>query len=430
MDTEKLFNSEKEDKLISSFNKILKQFIKELHKVFPEYNIIKLKEYKNIEDKDDRFLLYFMTYIEKDIEKIANEDISLFDHEDTYFLRDIEFSRIWNSGISDNNKKAIWKFLQTLYLIGKPFINNKSDINSLISEYNETIQQGDSKDKESLKKIKKQLDVILKLVENLNTEKEERKKENKAKMEGKLPEFIENSKIGQLAQELSSELDLEELGFGNLDDNVQDPQNLFNNILGKNPQKLMSLIQNVGGKIQNKLSDGGINESDLVGEAQEMMSNLNMNNMFGEMFKDGKMNDIFKNMGNMFGNNPQMQEMFDNIDPQEFTNFANQFGQNMAQGNANTNMRVDQNKVKNLEAKARLKKKLAQRQKDNQSEVKSISNSINDDSFTANSTNSLGTTNNENNNTEKKNKKKKKNKPPPEVIESIKQQNSSIEEND
>ena len=40
--------------------------------------------------------------------------------------------------------------------------------------------------------------------------------------------------------------------------------------------------------------------------------------------------------------------VFDNIDPQEFTNFANQFGQNMAQGNANTSMRVDQNKVKNL----------------------------------------------------------------------------------
>ena len=70
MDTEKLFNSEKEDKLILSFNKILKQFLNELHKVFPEYNIIKLKEYKNLDDKDDRFLLYYMTYIEKDIEKI------------------------------------------------------------------------------------------------------------------------------------------------------------------------------------------------------------------------------------------------------------------------------------------------------------------------------------------------------------------------
>lgn len=424
MDTEKLFNSEKEDKLILSFNKILKQFLKELHKVFPEYNIIKLKEYKNLDDNDDRFLLYFMNFIEKDIEKIINEDISLFEHEDTYFLRDIEFSRIWNSGISDNNKKAIWKFLQTLYLIGKPFKHNMPDINSLISEFNSQIQDT-SKDKESLKKIKKQLDIISHLVKNLNEEKEQRKKENKAKMEGQLPEFIEKSKIGQLAQELSSELDLEELGFGNLDDNTQDPQNLFNNILGKNPQKLMGLIQNVGSKIQNKLSDGGFDESDLVGEAQEMMSSLNMNDMLGNMFKDGKMNDLFKNMGNMFGNNPEMQNMFNNIDPQDFSNFANQFGQNMAQGKANTDMRVDQNKVKNMEAKARLKKKLAQRRKQDQPEIKTIESSESEKSLSIDSSNQIQSGINENGNSEKKIRKKKKNKPPPEVMESLKQQNNS-----
>lgn len=429
MDTEKLFNSEKEDKLILSFNKILKQFLKELHKVFPEYNIIKLKEYKNLDDNDDRFLLYFMNFIEKDIEKIINEDISLFEHEDTYFLRDIEFSRIWNSGISDNNKKAIWKFLQTLYLIGKPFKHNMPDINSLISEFNSQIQDT-SKDKDSLKKIKKQLDIISHLVKNLNEEKEQRKKENKAKMEGQLPEFIEKSKIGQLAQELSSELDLEELGFGNLDDNTQDPQNLFNNILGKNPQKLMGLIQNVGSKIQNKLSDGGFDESDLVGEAQEMMSSLNMNDMLGNMFKDGKMNDLFKNMGNMFGNNPEMQNMFNNIDPQDFSNFANQFGQNMAQGKANTDMRVDQNKVKNMEAKARLKKKLAQRRKQDQPEIKTIESSESEKSLSIDSTNQIQSGMNENGNSEKKIRKKKKNKPPPEVMESLKQQNNSNQQND
>ena len=134
MDTEKLFNSEKEDKLIISFNKLLKQFVKELDKTYPEYNILKIKEYKNIDDKDEKYLLYYMNFIDKDIKKIANEDDSLFEQEDTYFLRDIEFSRIWNNNISDKTKQAIWKFLQTLYLVGKPFMNNKTDIHQLITK--------------------------------------------------------------------------------------------------------------------------------------------------------------------------------------------------------------------------------------------------------------------------------------------------------
>mgnify|MGYP001208853853 CR=1 FL=1 len=357
MDTEKLFNNEKEDKLILSFNKLLKQFVKELDKTYPEYNILKIKEYKNIDDKDEKYLLYYMNFIEKDIKKIANEDISLFEQEDTYFLRDIEFSRIWNNNISDKTKQAIWKFLQTLYLIGKPFMNNKTDIHQLITDYNDIISNDTEKDPKKLKSIKKELDTISKIVKNINQEKEHQKQQRKEQFKqdgtGQLPEFLENSKIGQLAQELSSELDLDELGFGNLDEGNADPQNIFNNVLGKNPQKLMGLIQNVGTKIQSKLSDGDINENDLVGEAQNMMSSLGGNGVFQEMFNNPNMKNIFQNMGNMFGNNPEMKQMFDNIDPQEFQNFAKNFGQNMGNGqmpgmpgNNNQNVRVDQNKVK------------------------------------------------------------------------------------
>ena len=61
---EELFNSEKEDKLISLFNKTLKQFLQEINKSFPECNFNKLKEYKEIEDDNDTFILY---YINKNI---------------------------------------------------------------------------------------------------------------------------------------------------------------------------------------------------------------------------------------------------------------------------------------------------------------------------------------------------------------------------
>lgn len=443
MDTEKLFNSEKEDKLIVSFNKLIKQLVKELDKTYPEYNILKIKEYKNIDDKDEKYLLYYMNFIEKDIKKIANEDVSLFEQEDTYFLRDIEFSRIWNNNISDNTKQAIWKFLQTLYLIGKPFMNNKTDIHQLITDYNDIISKDTEKDTKKLKLIKKELDIISKIVRNINQEKEHQKEQRKEQFKhgvtGQLPEFLENSKIGQLAQELSSELDLDELGFGNLDEKNSDPQNIFNNILGKNPQKLMGLIQNVGTKIQSKLSEGDINENDLVGEAQNMMSSLGGNGMFQEMFNNPNMKNIFQNMGNMFGNNTEMKQMFDNIDPEEFQNFAKNFGQNMGNGqmpgmpgNNNQNVRVDQNKVKKMETKTRLKKKLEERKKKESEQLNNNRSQpiILEQKITASPIEEIYDPTTEENTvdkiTDKKHKKKIAKKPTEQQIEEIKNNQQSI----
>ena len=42
----------------------------------------------------------------------------------------------------------------------------------------------------------------------------------------------QNSKIGKLAQELSSELNMEEFGFGDIEENGN-PQDIFKNVIGK-----------------------------------------------------------------------------------------------------------------------------------------------------------------------------------------------------
>ena len=43
---------------------------------------------------------------------------------------------------------------------------------------------------------------------------------------------------------------------------------------GDNPMKFMNLLQTVSKKIQSKVSDGGLDESKLVDEAQSLMSSL------------------------------------------------------------------------------------------------------------------------------------------------------------
>jgi hypothetical protein len=358
------FNNEKEDKLIKSFNKILKQFLKELDKSFPELNIKNIKEYKNIDENEDKFLLYFMNQIESNIGKISQKDPSLFEQEDTFFIRDINFGLIWKSNISNNNKEAIWKFLQTMYLIGKPFVSNKDDIQSVIEDFNDIIKDKTIEDKELLNNIQDQSQHILSIVESLHKEREKKKAEGKKEgmdFEGNLPDFIENSKIGKLAQELSSELNMEEFGFGNPEES-DNPQDLFKGILGQNPQKLMGLIQSVGSKIQNKLEDSEINQEDLLGEAQQMMSSLGGSDMMTNIFKDPKMKDMIQNMSKMFGAD---------IDPEEFQNVANQFAQggfgNMGKGQK---AKVDQNKVNQMSTRARLQKKLEARRESEQQQLK------------------------------------------------------------
>lgn len=402
-ESENYFNNEKEDKLIKSFNKILKQFLKELDKSFPELNIKNIKEYKNLDDKEDKYLLYFMNQIESNIGKISQQDETLFDQENTFFLRDINFGLIWKAGISENNKQAIWKFLQTMYLIGKPFISNKDDIQSVIENFNDVIQNKTIEDKEFLTNIQEQSQHILNIVENLHQERDRKKAEGKTEgmnFDGNLPDFIENSKIGKLAQELSSELNMEEFGFGNCEE-TDNPQDIFKNVLGQNPQKLMGLIQSVGSKIQGKLEDSDLNQEDLLGEAQQMMSSLGGNDMLANIFKDPKMKGMFENMSKMFGAD---------IDPEEFQNVANQFAQggfpNMGKGQKAT---VDQNKVKNMNTRARLQKKLEARKAAEQQQLETTAQlQLPDSSQEQILSESLE----EVVPTKKKNKKKKKKKPP------------------
>ena len=77
--------------------------------------------------------------------------------------------------------------------------------------------------------------------------------------------------IGNLAKELAEEINMDDLNL-NIDEDDGNVNDILGNLMsGNNPMKFMNLIQNVGQKIENKLSDGNINQGDLVKEATNMM---------------------------------------------------------------------------------------------------------------------------------------------------------------
>ena len=95
-----------------------------------------------------------------------------------------------------------------------------------------------------------------------------------------------NGKIGSLAKEIAEETSKD---FDLETDNIGDVNELLKGFM-KNPSKMMGLIDNINKKINTKMKDGSIKESELLEEATELFKN--MKNMPGM----NNINDILKSM--------------------------------------------------------------------------------------------------------------------------------------
>ena len=120
-----------------------------------------------------------------------------------------------------------------------------------------------------------------------------------------------NGKIGALAKELAEETtkDL------NLDtENITDVNDVFKQLF-KNPSKLMSLVNNISGKLDKKMKDGSIKESELLEEAGSIFKNMKsmpgMDN-FESLFKSMNL-DQFMPKDGKFNNNAFQHMMDQNI---------------------------------------------------------------------------------------------------------------------
>ena len=95
-----------------------------------------------------------------------------------------------------------------------------------------------------------------------------------------------NGKIGSLAKEIAEETSKD---FDLDADNLGDVNDVLKGFM-KNPSKMLGLIDNINKKINNKMKDGSIKESELLEEATEIFKN--MKNMPGMT----NFNDILKSM--------------------------------------------------------------------------------------------------------------------------------------
>jgi hypothetical protein len=103
-------------------------------------------------------------------------------------------------------------------------------------------------------------------------------------------EFLNNTKIGELAKEISASIDMSKLNM----DNPEEMLNM-NNLMSGSNNVLGDIIQTVGSKITQKIQSGELNQEDLMGEALNMMGSLNSSG-HGDM-----MSQMMGMMGGMMG---------------------------------------------------------------------------------------------------------------------------------
>ena len=283
----------------NDFEKVLTDLLKDLLITFPELENNLNNDLRDIliEDDNGKSLEKVYTYCKKKFPErffdILYENEDIFNHEndnELMLLPDIDFKILWNSDISDNTKKTLWKYLQLLlFSIINDVDNNESfgdaaklfeaiDENEFKSKIEETINQ--------MQDVFNKTDISLSdvsNVENINLQ--------DLPDPGKLHEHISgmfDGKLGKLAKEIAEET-ANEL---NADDEFENVDDVFQKLF-KNPGKLIDLVKNISKKLDDKMKKGDIDQKELMEEAKDLMEKMNsmdgipgmdnIKNMFGKM---------------------------------------------------------------------------------------------------------------------------------------------------
>jgi hypothetical protein len=298
----------------TEFNKIIKDLSNDLSVTFPEYAPFIEKWWQNSKYENPVQYLYefclkkmpprFFDILYKNADMFSeNSDL------DTEFLPNIHFRNLWQCDISDNTRETIWRYLQLILFAIVGTMDNSDAFGETIKMF-KSVEENDLKNtlEETMGKMYEFFENSKtanknggdgesgegETCEGLDDETGEGINMNNFPSAENLHEHINGmlgGKLGELAmeiaQETASDLNLGADGDLNADSNVKD---VFQKLM-KNPTKLMSLVKNVGSKLDEKIKSGSIKESELMSEASDIINRMK------DMPGMGDIQSMLKKMG-------------------------------------------------------------------------------------------------------------------------------------
>lgn len=296
------------NKIVFVFNKFYTSFIKDLKKEDGLRDPIK-KAYKAIDKMSAEYVEFVLEqfegkFVEPDVEK--------------QILKGITVTQALEAIKSDDDKEVFWNYyyvLATLALVYNEFKTNEDETAvGVLAENVLSILNKKQKGEDISEDVAVILqDDVLALIEKIKQVKIETKAAGPSSSSSSENPFMsafegmENSKICNLAKEISNDIDVS----GIKADSPEDIMKLLdftssNNIMG-------DIIKKVSSKMHEKISAGELKQEDLFGEAMSMMSKMNFgggggggggmgglgglaglfnNPMMGEMMKMAKKNKV------------------------------------------------------------------------------------------------------------------------------------------
>jgi hypothetical protein len=281
---------------MEEFNKIIKDFIRDLLNTFPELEsklTIELSNIHHDSSSDEDFKTIYQ-YIKEHYTTlffdILYQNVEIFNKE-IFLLPNIDFSLLWTENISDKTRAIIWKYIQLLSIC---VVYDTKDGNEFgnISELLKSMNQDDLKSK--LDDLFGNMDEFMKDSET---------KPNAEDFHSHLNGLLDG-KLGSLAKEIVDETSDDFKEVLNINENM-DMKDIFNQVT-KNPTKLMGLANKINSKIETKLKNGDMKESEIMEEAKELlqkMENIPGMDKIGQLLKKfgGKMD--MKGMQNKMNQN-------------------------------------------------------------------------------------------------------------------------------
>ena len=292
------------------FRQIARDFLRDFFTTFPEYRnnvdqfVLAVAETESA-PLDDLFAHVKSVFPQRFFDILYKNDDMFADKEkNTEFLPGIDFAEIWKmDDVSDSTRETLWKYLQLIMFSVLETIQSQESFGDTAKLF-EAINEDELKSK-----IEETVDQMKGLFDNMG------KNEGSDNATGEGinledlpdPESVHehlngllDGKLGKLAAEIAEEtakdfeMDLNEEG---------DIGDMFKKLF-KNPGKLMGLVNNISSKLDSKMKNGDIKESDLMKEAGDLMSK--MKNMPGMP----NIEELMKNMNVPKNKKGMMKQQF------------------------------------------------------------------------------------------------------------------------
>lgn len=357
------------ESFLKDFKKIIVDMTKDILISFPELAPTMNIHLKNVVTDNDEssqsidfvFKHCMKTYPDKFFDILYQND-TIFTNEknNAEFLPDIDFKLLWKEDLTDKTRETIWKYLQ---LVLFTIVSNKESFSG--ESFGNTAKLFEAINEEEFKsKLEETISQMKDVFDMSGNSDTSENSSSSGKTSGINLEDLPNpedlhehvskmmdGKLGKLAREIAEETaaDL------NIDmENAESMNDVFKRLF-KNPTKLMSLVKNVGSKLDEKLKKGDINESELLKEAGEMMQNMKnipgMKEMMSKMGMGGGGGKM--NMGAMQSNLERSMRSANQKDRLRAKLAANQLAKSMQEHQAQGQVQAQAQGQAQAQAQAR-----------------------------------------------------------------------------